>query len=142
MNQDEKELTALFDELVPAQGKAESVAGEMVRAVNRIIYRYINDGDRVGIDYGKVTCNPAARYLLASDLKIISYIALALFDTARSHYDYEDVLDDLGSAVVQQIKEHPELRTMATDDMLEYADSDEDFWGDDQYCGEGDELDE
>ena len=30
----------------------------------------------------------------------------------------------------------------ATDDMMEYADSDEDVWNDDEYYDEGDELDE
>ena len=125
----EDQLNQLFDELVPFEGKAESVAGEMVRATSRIIYRYNNDGDRVGIEYGKETCNPAARYLMAMGDRTVNYIANALFDTSRAWYDYEDVLDDLVWGVIKQIEENPELRTQPTDDMFEYRDSDEDVWG-------------
>ena len=53
----------LFDELVPMSGKADSLAGEIIRAVSRIVYRYYNDGDIVGVGYGNETCNPAARFL-------------------------------------------------------------------------------
>ena len=59
----EKKIDVLFDELVPGSGKADTVAGEIIRAVSRIGYRNYNDGDHVGVGYGKETCNPAARYL-------------------------------------------------------------------------------
>lgn len=36
---------ALFKALVPAQGKAPTTAGETVRKANRLVYRYLNDGD-------------------------------------------------------------------------------------------------
>ena len=49
--------------LVPDCGPADTVGGEIVRAANRLVYRYLNDGDMVGIEYGNVTCNPACRYL-------------------------------------------------------------------------------
>ena len=60
----EQKINALFAELVPASGKADTVAGEIVRAVSRIGYRNYNDGDHIGVGYGKQTCNPAARYLI------------------------------------------------------------------------------
>lgn len=60
----ENRINALFEELVPVSGKADTVAGEIVRAVTRIAYRNRNDGDHVGVGYGKETCNPAARYLM------------------------------------------------------------------------------
>lgn len=60
----ETRISTLFDELVPASGKADTVAGEIIRAVSRISYRNSNDGDHVGVGYGKETCNPAARYLM------------------------------------------------------------------------------
>ena len=55
----------LFEELVPSMGAAETTAGELLRAVNRIVYRFWNDGDMVCVDYGNETCNPAARYILS-----------------------------------------------------------------------------
>ena len=63
MTPTEARLDALFEELLPGEGKAETVAGEIVRAVEHIAYRYDNDGDRIGIGYGREICNPAARYL-------------------------------------------------------------------------------
>ena len=47
-----------FEELVPLEGKADTLAGEIVRAISRIGYRFYNDGDQVGVGYGKQTCNP------------------------------------------------------------------------------------
>ena len=59
-----KKINALFGDLVPSSGKCDSLAGEMVRAAARIGYRFVNDGDQIGIGYGKETCNAAARFLI------------------------------------------------------------------------------
>ena len=61
---DEK-LNGMFEELVPPTGKADTLAGEIVRAICRIGYRNWNDGDHIGVGYGNETCNAAARYLQA-----------------------------------------------------------------------------
>ena len=53
----------LFDELVARMGKSKTIAGEILRAVNRIYYRWYNDGDIAGRGYGRETVNPAVRYL-------------------------------------------------------------------------------
>lgn len=53
----------LFDKYVPVCGTAETVGGEILRAMSRIIYRFYNDGDMVGIGYGNETCNSSNRYL-------------------------------------------------------------------------------
>jgi len=41
----EKRNNILFDKLVANSGASETVEGEILRAVNRIIYRWGNDGD-------------------------------------------------------------------------------------------------
>lgn len=63
MTKNEERINKLFKELVPETGKADSLAGELVRAMSRIGYRFYNDGDQLGIGYGKETCNPAGRFL-------------------------------------------------------------------------------
>ena len=80
----EKRLEDLFDQLVPPSGKADTVAGEIVRAAMRIGYRKFNDGDHIGVSYGKETCNPAARYLMerAGDV-VKQIIANNLWGEAR-----------------------------------------------------------
>lgn len=45
MTKNEERINKLFKELVPETGKADSLAGELVRAMSRIGYRFYNDGD-------------------------------------------------------------------------------------------------
>ena len=52
-----EEFNQMFDALVPAQGKAGTLGGELLRATARLGYRYLNDGDMVGRDYGNETCS-------------------------------------------------------------------------------------
>lgn len=54
---------SLWDKYVPSTGMAETVGGEILRAMSRIIYRFFNDGDMVGVGYGNETCNSSDRYL-------------------------------------------------------------------------------
>jgi hypothetical protein len=63
----EKRNEPLYDELVPGQGASDYVEGEMIRAINRIIYRFYNDGDKFWEDYGTETAGPAHSYLINSD---------------------------------------------------------------------------
>jgi hypothetical protein len=41
----QKEYDALYNELVPSQGKADTIEGEVLRAASKIVYRHYNDGD-------------------------------------------------------------------------------------------------
>jgi hypothetical protein len=41
-----------FSRLVPNSGPSGTIEGELLRAVNRMIYRYYNDGDGIGSDSG------------------------------------------------------------------------------------------
>lgn len=122
----ENRLHELFEELVPASGKADTVAGEIVRAINRIAYRNWNDGDRIGVGYGKETCNAAARFLME---KCGGAVEDAVREIWGEHYDaaYEMGLALLEEAVVRYIEEHPELRTQENgEDMWDYRDEQED----------------
>lgn len=49
---DSAKFDELFDKYVPACDKANTLGGEIVRAINRIVYRYYNDGDTVDRYYG------------------------------------------------------------------------------------------
>lgn len=60
---DDERWEQLYDEYVPASGTAQTVGGEILRAMARIIYRFYNDGDMVGVGYGNETCNSSDRYL-------------------------------------------------------------------------------
>ena len=121
----QKELGDLFEKYVPDFGPAETLGGELVRAINRIGYRYVNDGDRIGVDYGNETCNPAYRFIKANipDLKIDR----DLFDTPA--WEYEDDLEELMTAMLLYFKSNPQVfETPNTEDMLDYREeSDTDY---------------
>ena len=126
MTKTEERINALFEELVPASGKAATVAGEMIRAICRIGYRNSNDGDHLGIGYGRETCNPAGRYLAAKcDIRVASLVwdAWGICDDNM----YDDTLEQLEEAVLDYIEAHPELREQEnTEDLWDYRNEDED----------------
>ena len=138
-----KELGDLFSELVPIKGAAESVAGEIIRAAERIMYRWYNDGDMLGIGYGNETCNPAARYLeKMCEGTDVSAAVKALWGLGDDDM-YEKGLAVLAESVLGYIKDRPELVKMKnTDDMWNYQkpedtayedeDEEDDEWWDDE----------
>lgn len=127
------EIHELFEELVPNEGKAASKAGEIIRAISRIGYRFYNDGDHIGVDYGKETCNAPARYLMEETTEWIAHEVAAIwgmYDEER----YEAGLDALATSVYDYVVSKPELRQEETVDMWDYFDADEDreIWDDDE----------
>ena len=138
MTQDK--ISALFEELVPASGKAESKAGEIIRAYSRIGYRFYNDGDMIGKGYGKHTCNAAARFLIEQGLDPMEKLVLKMWET----YDedkYEDYLNELAEVVLDYIIVHPELRTQPTEDMFDHSEAEDEDDYDDEW-EEEEEYDE
>lgn len=143
MTDAEEKIIALFEELVPFTGKADTVAGEMARAVSRIGYRYNNDGDRIGIDYGNHTCNAAARYLQSiGDENINETIAL-MWGNYREQ-EYLSYIQILMEEVVEFIEENPELKTTPNEtDMHDFArPEDADDWEDEEEDEWAEDLDE
>ena len=111
MTKNHERINELFEELVPGSGKAESLAGELVRAMARIGYRWYNDGDQVGIGYGRETCNPAARFLIHKGNKEVSDLAASIWGI-HSEEAYEKLIDLLAGAVADYVENHLELRTL------------------------------
>lgn len=121
----ENKINKLFDELVPNEGKADTVAGEIIRAICRIGFRYYNDGDQIGVGYGKETCNPAARYLMNIGYEQIDN-AISNMWGVYSDSIYEEWLDKLEKAVLEYLESNPDLKTAVNnEDMWDYR-TDED----------------
>ena len=53
----------LTEQYMPKQGEADNQLGEMLRSINRVVYRYYNDGDMWNKGYGKETVNQAIKHL-------------------------------------------------------------------------------
>ena len=131
MTNTDNRINELFRELVPFEGKADTVAGEIIRAICRIGYRYINDGDRIDIGYGKQTCNPAARYLQSvCDLRI--QLSIAIMWSEYNEAEYEELLEELKQDILDFLEKHPELKTTPNDTNMNDFTSpeDEDYWDD------------
>lgn len=115
-----------FVRLVPERGKAPSEAGEIVRAMTRIAYRNFNDGDHIGLGYGKETCNAAARYLQAH----VGGDAREIIDDMwgmQSDRIYNAAVATLQQVVLDFLEKHPELEQKANEeDMWDYLIESED----------------
>lgn len=116
-------LQMLFDALVPDQGAADTVAGELVRAIMRILYRDANAGDKFFQGYGLETCGSSAEYLFDNgfDSQIKSILddvyRLADDDTAYTH-----AIESLASDIITTIVNDESLiYTPNTEDSREYS---------------------
>ena len=114
-----------FEELVPLEGKADTLAGEIVRAISRIGYRFYNDGDQVGVGYGKQTCNPPARFLVSATSTAIGDLFRALWQVT-DEAAYQRLLEIVTEMTMDYIDTHPELREQPAPDMWDYRDEQED----------------
>lgn len=118
----EDKLVDYGEKLVPAVGKADTVAGEVVRAMGRIRYRFYNDGDRVNSGYGKETCNSSFRYLNnkfseAEGGERAAYAIARLEDGEHlSNVEYEDRLNHGLDEVVRYLDNNPNLQTEVNED--------------------------
>ena len=132
----EQQLNELFEMLVPYIGPAETVAGEILRATARVGYRWHNDGDQIGVGYGKETCNPAARYLEEKCDDSVSSIISDMW-CCWSDDKYDKLMQNLFEAVLAFLRKHPELeKTPNNEDMWDYYDKDEDrddSWDEEDY---------
>lgn len=121
-------INAVADVVMPATGKADTEGGEVVRAICRIGYRWLNDGDMLAVDYGNETCNPAGRYLAVHcDERVAGTIA-RMWGTYLTDDEYDDALDDLAVAVVEWLDAHPDAFARETEDMFSHRKAEDWDW--------------
>ena len=129
MTEEQKnEWSAMEDRLMPTSGKAETVAGEIIRAVDRIWYRWYNDGDKINVGYGKETCNGTARFLEKSRG---SEFPAEVWNGSLDDDGYTKFTDRLVDEMYAFIKAHPELETTPNEDDSRSDFDDEDLDRDD-----------
>ena len=133
-----KRNDALFDKLVPGSGDSETVEGEMIRAINRIIYRFFNDGDFFYKGYGAETAGPAHSFLINSN-----QIPFDIQSTLTSTFDkamgadedgYERLIKFALEKVVDHVEATPEDEYTKLDrGMFDFESEFEDEEEDDDY---------
>ena len=142
----------LFDKLVPNSGASKFAEGEMIRALNRLVYRWYNDGDKFFEGYGTETAGPAHSFLVNSDQinRGEQRKLEALFDAVVGTYtdeEYEKMLDQVAELVLSYVEgipedQYQELGREMFDFEPEYEEEDEDDFDDDYYDDYDDEEDE
>ncbi len=133
---DNEFFSELRDKLVPGCGKADTVAGEIIRAMDRLIYRFYNDGDMVGDGYGNETCNGSYRYMYRK----LGNNCPDLYGESGNEEGYAEALAALAEEVMNFLKENPDLQeTPNSDDSRSDFDEPEDR---DWYREEEDDDDE
>ena len=126
----------LFDTLVPDSGKCDTLAGEIVRAINKIEYRWFNDGDRFNEDYGIETCGQPAYFLadyIYEDEDEAPFRDIILnVDTDGDDLAYERLIDELKDKASDFLKAHTDLLATETSDMYDVNSRDVENWLEDE----------
>ena len=133
----ESKINDLTEQYVCLEGKCETLAGEILRAYNRIIYRYYNDGDVAGEGYGRETVNPALRFLFSQLPSIKQFFEINYNDKSLYYidYDYETILNKIGFIILDNFEKHPELFTETNYfDMWNFAEDSDRDWNDFDDC--------
>lgn len=140
----DKSFETLRNKYVPDSGMADTRGGEILRAYDRLMYRYYNDGDMVGVDYGNETCNGSYRYLYRTLRDKCPDLAGAAY---QSEEEYLEALLKLAENVKKIFDENPELfetpnytdsREQIPEDLQWYQEEEED---DEDYYEEEDDED-
>lgn len=117
----QSKLNKLDDLLVPASGKADTVAGELIRAIQRVLYRDYNDGDRFYTGYGLETCASSVAYIIDtlndSDISDI-FSELSYNDTIDSKYTKQ--LESVASYILLDLFTDSSLFTKSPKDSRYY----------------------
>lgn len=125
----------VYQRYVPFSGKAETLGGEIIRAINRISYKYYNDGDTVARYYSS-----GYNYSLACDHFLEQYVAGYKSMKDVPECQFEDVLCENFNYIAKWLKENEQLFETNVEEgcldstpyvPLEYDDEeDEEDWDD------------
>lgn len=109
-----------FNDLIPPSGASEYEEGEMLRAINKIIYRHWNDGDYFYYDYGIETAGSPYIYLTGySPLRDkLNPILTSAIGKKRS--EYSDKLYEVLDIILEDIRSKQGKYTKNDKDMLDY----------------------
>ena len=129
-----------YERFVPLSGKAATVGGEIVRAINRICYRFYNDGDTVARYYGSDYNHSWACDTFLED-HVYGYKTMKYL----SEDAFEDALAENFNLIAEYLKAHENLFEEPNDTdciedapLMKYEDEyDDDYdyedeWGDDE----------
>ena len=138
LNDTEKKVNEeLFNKYVPACGKAATLGGEILRAINRIVYKFYNDGDTTAHYY-------SSRYNHSYGAELFLKKYVPDYDPTRDIVEpaeFEEKTSQNLKRVLKYLEDNPALFvTVNLEDFLDL--SPEEDWDDDDYYDEWDDEEE
>lgn len=119
--------TKAFELLVPANGKCDTLAGELIRAINKIMYRDWNDGDVFYEGYGLETAGAPAAFI-ADKIPEANTKLESIAEDGLEGQHYTKALEEVAGIIEDFLYNHPEAFTEQFDEDM--WDSDGDGWKD------------
>lgn len=114
---DKNNIEDWFAVLVPGNGKADTKAGELIRAMMRILYRNYNDGDRFFSGYGVETCGGSAQYIMENTDEELADLVRDIADRQYiTDDDYTDAINNVAAGLLNYLQKHQELLAEENDD--------------------------
>ena len=124
----DKPIETAFELLVPSSGPAETVAGELVRAMMRILYRDYNDGDLFYEGYGMETCGDAVAYLCEDGDRLLRLDFYRMFgDIAERNVTgtrYTNAIDEISDKLVDALFTAPHSELIDKKNTKDFQDYD------------------
>ena len=128
----------MYDKYVPAYGKCDTLGGEILRAINRIIYKFYNDGDTVAR-----YCSSSYNHSYGAELFLVKYVPgyIPMREIPDEDFErFEEAAHDNLVTVVNYLRENPSVfETHNTEDFLDLSPEEE--WDDDEEWDEDCEED-
>jgi uncharacterized Ntn-hydrolase superfamily protein len=89
------QYSKLYDKLVPSEGKSDTVEGELLRAVGKIIYRHGNDGDNFSNGSYEWIEKHVGKFDHLDDMadKVIQYVLSKKGDYTPNNFDWLSIAD-------------------------------------------------
>lgn len=129
LNDTEKKVNEeLFNKYVPVCGKAATLGGEILRAINRIVYKFYNDGDTTVHYYSSIY-----NHSYGAELFLKKYVPD--YDPTRDNVEpaeFEEKISQNLKRVLKYLEDNPALfETVNNEDFLDLSPEEE--WEDDNY---------
>ena len=127
--ENKKYIDEKYERFVPWSGKANTIGGEIVRAISRICYSYYNNGDTVARYYAS-----NYNYSCGCDYFLEQYVVGYQSMRWTLEYEFEDVLCRNFNHIAEWLKENEQLfETNNETDCLDKApyvewDDEDDDW--------------
>ena len=125
---EKKDHEEMFKKYVPVYGKAATLGGEILRAINRIVYKFYNDGDTTAHYY-------SSRYNHSYGAELFLKKYVPDYDQTRDIVEpaeFEEKISQNLKRVLKYLEDNPALfETVNNENFLDLSPEEE--WDDDDY---------